>query len=224
MIDAAPTTQRPLHVLILDPFPAAREGLAVHIHRHPDLAICGQTADVSDALQMARMRQTDVVVVAAPPGKGDEVTIIEQFKRQDDRIQFVVWSVFDSPEQMDAAVRAGARGFVLKHDPTERLIRAIRAVCNGESFLLDAVDSSEFDSEPADANADGQSAIDQLSERERETFLLIGEGLDTHAVAERMQVSTKTVETYRARIKQKLKLNNGRELARRAFQWSLQHA
>jgi DNA-binding NarL/FixJ family response regulator len=224
MIDAASPNPRPLQVLVLDPFPAAREGLAVHVHRHPDLAICGQTADANDALQLARMRQPDVVVVAAPPGKGDEVAIVEQFKRLDDRIQLVVWSVFDSPERVEAAVRAGARGFVLKHDPTERLIRAIRSVCSGETFLLDAVDSAEFDADQAEANNDEHSPIEQLSDRERETFLLIGEGLDTHAVAERMQVSTKTVETYRARIKQKLKLNNGRELARRAFQWSLQHA
>jgi DNA-binding NarL/FixJ family response regulator len=207
-------------ILIVDDHPVVREGLALRIGRQPDLEVCGEAGDVAEALQVLGHVRPDVAIIDIALKSGSGLDLIKRVKARDESIRLLVWSMYSETHYAERALRAGALGYITKEQATEKIIEAIRRVLAGKVYL------SEPMAEQLLGRAVGgggeqltRPLLATLSDRELEVFRLIGEGLDTTQIAAQMRLSPKTVETYRARIKEKLHLTSSRELLRQAVQW-----
>jgi DNA-binding NarL/FixJ family response regulator len=145
------------------------------------------------------------------------IELIKKLKIQRSDLPVLVMSMHDESLYAERALRAGARGYIMKEEATDKMLTAIRKVLQGDVYLSDDM-VSRILHRIADGKKEG-SLLDRLSDRELEVFHLIGDGLGTRQIAERMDVSVKTVESYRAHIKDKLKLTTSTEVVRQAVQW-----
>jgi DNA-binding NarL/FixJ family response regulator len=210
-------------VLIVDDHPAVREALALRISRQPDLEVCGEAADIVDALPLIGTTRPDVAVVDISLKSGSGIELIKRIKDRDDRVRIVVWSMHSESLYAQRALRAGALGYVNKDQATEVIVEAIRRVAEGKVWLSDSM-TERFLQQSVGVKSQQtmRTPVDLLADRELEVFSLIGEGMKTSDIADRLHLSIKTVETYRDRIRHKLDLQNGAELSRTATQWVLE--
>jgi DNA-binding NarL/FixJ family response regulator len=211
-------------VLIVDDHPAVREALALRIGRQPDLEVCAEAADTTEALRLAVEVHPDVAVVDITLKTGSGIDLIKRIRDRDDRIRIVVWSMHSESLYAERALRAGALGYVNKDQATDRIVEAIRRVLEGKVYLSEAMANRMLHRAVGGACEEViRSPVDVLADRELEVFHLIGEGMKTAEIAERLHLSVKTVETYRDRIRHKLDLKSGTELAHYATQWVLEN-
>jgi len=208
-------------VLLVDDHPLVRRGLADLIGREPDLEICGEAADVTEALQEIDRAKPDVVVVDLTLKSGHGIDLIEKIRARDDQIRMLVSSMHDEMLFAERVLRAGAMGYVSKQEPPETLLGAVRQVLRGEVYLSVRM-TSRLLHRALGSGLPQESPLQSLSNRELEVFEMIGQGLTTLQIARRLELSRKTIETHREKIKQKLNLKNGAELSRRAVQWVLE--
>jgi DNA-binding NarL/FixJ family response regulator len=209
--------KNPAKVLIVDDHPVVREGLAMLIARQPDLEVCGEAADVSEAVRMAAATNPDVAVVDIGLQTGNGLDLIRRLIARDSELRILVWSMFGERLYAERSLRAGALGYITKEQATDQIIDAIRKVREGNVYLSAAM--AERLLKGAVGPSKGRSSMERLSNRELEVFRLMGNGKDTKEVADIMHVSVKTVETYQGRIKEKLNVRTVRELAQQAAQW-----
>ena len=211
-------------ILIVDDHPAVREALASRIGRQPDLEVCGEAADMSEALRLVADTQPDLVVVDISLKTDSGIDLIKRIKDRNDSVRMLVWSMHSESLYAERALRAGALGYVNKDQATDKIIDAIRRVLEGKVFLSDAMAEKMLHRAVGGGREDvTRSPLDALADRELEVFRLIGQGVKTTDIAERLHLSVKTVETYRDRIRQKLDLSDGTELAHYATQWALEN-
>jgi DNA-binding NarL/FixJ family response regulator len=207
----------------VDDHPVVREGLAIRLSRQPDLQVCGEAADVAEALRLIAGNPPDLAVIDISLKTGNGIDLIKRIKARHPDVRILVWSMYDKTLYAERALRAGAMGYINKGSATDEIIEAIRRVLEGKLYL-----SEPMAEELLTRAVGGRSGtapglpVDTLSDRELEVFQLIGQGLDTVRVAQTMRVSPKTVETYRARIKEKLNLVNSTELIQHAVKWLME--
>src|SRR6516165_493776 len=217
-------TKSRARVLIVDDHPAVREALALRIGRQPDLEVCGEAADMSDALRLIADARPDVAVVDISLKAGNGIDLIKRIKDRNDHIRMLVWSMHSESLYAERALRAGALGYINKDQATDRIVEAVRRVLAGKVWLSDAMAERMLQRAVGERRHEvTRSPLDALADRELEVFRLIGHGVKTAQIAERLHVSVKTVETYRDRIRQKLDLSDGTELAHYATQWVLEN-
>jgi DNA-binding NarL/FixJ family response regulator len=209
-------------VLIVDDHPAVRDGLAVRIASQPDLEVCGEAADVGDALELVESTRPDVVVVDIQLKTGDGLDLVKRLKDRDDSVRILVWSVYPDKLYAERALRAGALGYINKEHTTGRIVDAIRRVRDGKFFLCEEMAESLLSKTVGGTQPADESPIESLSDRELEVFRLIGEGLSTGQIAKRLHLSRHTIDTHRQRIKEKLGLASASELTRAAMRWLLE--
>jgi DNA-binding NarL/FixJ family response regulator len=213
-----------IRVLIVDDHPAVREALALRIGRQSDLEVCGEAADMSEALHLIASTKPDVAVVDISLKTGNGIDLIKRIKDRNDNIRILVWSMHGESLYAERALRAGALGYVSKDQATDRIVDAIRRVDAGKVCLSEAMAERMLQRAVGAAPEKvTHSPIDVLADRELEVFRLIGEGLKTADIAARLHLSVKTVETYRDRIRQKLNQTDGTKLAHYATQWVLEN-
>jgi DNA-binding NarL/FixJ family response regulator len=210
-------------VLIVDDHPAVREALAVRISRSPDLEVCGEAADLTEALHLIDQAPPDVAVIDISLKKGDGIELIKRIKYRDAGVRMLVWSMHSESLYAERALRAGALGYITKEQATDRIVDAIRHVLSGQVYMSSHM-TQEFLRQAVGAPKSpmNQSPLAALSDRELEVFRLIGEGHKTRDIALQLHLSVKTVETYRDRIRDKLNLSDSAEVARVALQWVLE--
>jgi DNA-binding NarL/FixJ family response regulator len=206
-------------VLIVDDHPAVREALALRIGRQPDLEVCGEAADVGDALRLLADARPDVAVVDITLRSGDGLDLIKRVRDRDDHVRVLVWSMHGESLYAERALRAGALGYVNKDQATDTIVDAIRRVRDGKVWLSEAMSERVLRRAVGGALEATPSPLEALADRELEVFQMIGRGVKTAEIAERLHLSIKTVETYRDRIRQKLDLADGTRLAHFATQW-----
>lgn len=212
----------PARILIVDDHPAVREGLSMRIARQPDMEVCGEAADVAEALRLLATAKPDAAIVDIALKTGNGIDLIKRIKTRDDSVRILVCSMYGETVYADRALRAGAMGYITKEHATDKILAAIRQVLAGKIYLSDTMAQKLLHTALGQpAAAAGRAPIEKLSDRELEAFQLFGQGLETTQAAERMRVSPKTVETYCARIKQKLGLTTRTELIRQAVQWAV---
>jgi len=209
-------------VLIVDDHPIVRRGLTEMINQEPDLEVCGEAADTTEALQQVRERNPDVVVVDLSLKSGHGIDLIEQIKAIDERIRMIVSSMHDESLFAERVLRAGALGYLSKQEPAGKLLEAIRQVARGEIYLSPPM-ANRLLYAVVGGNRLDRNPIATLSNRELEVFEMIGQGLATKQIAGKLHLSPKTIETHREKIKSKLNLSNSNELNRRAVQWVLEN-
>ena len=211
-------------VLIVDDHPAVREALALRIDRQPDLVVCGEAADTGDALRLLAEVRPDVAVVDISLKTGNGIDLIKRIKDRDDRVRVLVWSMHGESLYAERALRAGALGYVNKDQATDTIVDAIHRVLEGKVWLSDAMAERMLQRAVGAKVKDlSRSPLDALADRELEVFRLIGQGVKTADIAERLHLSVKTVETYRDRIREKLDLEDGTTLGHYATQWVLEN-
>jgi DNA-binding NarL/FixJ family response regulator len=214
----------PAKVLIVDDHPAIREALALRISAQPDLTVCGEAADVAEALRLAEATAPDVAVLDISLRTGNGLDLLKRLLARDGQLRAVVWSMYGEDLYAERALRAGAMAYVNKGQATAVILEAIRAVLAGKVYLSPAMTERLLKrSVGRDAGEPCGSPLESLSDRELDVFRLIGQGRKTQEIAEQLHLSVKTVETYRDRIRQKLGLEDGAELTRRALQWMLEN-
>jgi len=204
-------------VLIVDDHPIVRQGLSELINHEKDLTVCGQAEDATEAMIAIRSAMPDVAVVDISLKEKNGIELIKDLKNQYPDLPILVLSMHDESLYAERALRAGARGYIMKHEATDKVITGIRAVLNGQIFVSDKMATRMVYKLVGGASAG--SAIDNLSDRELEVFSLIGKGLGTRQIAEKLYLSIKTIETYRSHIKEKLGLASAGELLQYAIQW-----
>jgi DNA-binding NarL/FixJ family response regulator len=209
-------------ILIVDDHPAVREGLAMRIAAQPDLEVCGEAADIPQALELAKTTSPDVVIVDIQLNTGNGLDLIDRLKATDKGVRILVWSMYPDAIYAQRALRAGALGYINKGNTTGRIVEAIRRVRDGKIYL--AEDTAEnLLSQGATGRPGRVSGVEALSNRELEVFRLIGQGLASSQIAKRLSRSTHTIEAHRQSIKRKLNLKTAAELHRSAVQWMLEH-
>ncbi|MGB7747019.1 MAG: response regulator transcription factor [Verrucomicrobiia bacterium] len=208
-----------IKVLLVDDHPLVREGLVNLINQQADLQICGEAGNEPQALELIRIVQPRVAIVDISLESGSGIELIKSIKAMFPAVTVLVLSMHDESLYAERALRAGARGYVMKREAAKKVIEAIRCVLAGQLYVSDkiaALMAEKFVKGRTDASA---SPIEQLSNRELEVFQLLGLGHNTRQIADHLHVGFKTVQAYCARIKEKLKLANATELLREAIRW-----
>jgi DNA-binding NarL/FixJ family response regulator len=205
-------------LLLVDDHPLLRKGLALTLDAEPDFEVVGQAADAEEALDAAPRLKPDVVLVdLSLPGMGG-LELVKHLAAVLPDAKTLVVSRHDESLYADRAIRAGARGYVSKLEAGEKIVEAVRAVLRGSLYLSDEVKDRMLLGAAAGRDPMA-SPLDQLSDRELEVFEMTGKGVETRDIAERLHLSVKTVESYRARIKAKLGLSSATELLQHAVRW-----
>ncbi len=206
-------------VLVVDDHPIVRQGLTQLIGQEADMYVAGGAEDAAGALDAIEKLQPDIALVDISLRETNGIELIKDIKIRHPRLPVLVLSMHQESFYAERVLRAGARGYVTKEEATERLIQAIRQVLSGQVYLSDRM-ASKMLSKLVEGRpgTDGMS-IERLSDRELEVFEFIGHGLTTRQISQRLNRSIKTVESHRANIKRKLKLQNATELLQYAVQW-----
>lgn len=207
-------------VLIVDDHPLMRKGLALALDEQPDLQVCGQAADGEESIDLIAMQTPDLVLVDISLPGINGLELVKRYRAMDAEPDVLVVSRHDELLYAERVIRAGARGYVSKLEAPHVVVRAVREVLAGRVYVSDAVNERLLTriADPRRPLATG-SPLDLLSDRELEVFELTGEGLTAQRIADRLHLSVKTVESYRARIKHKLDIDSASELLRYAVQW-----
>lgn len=206
-------------IVIVDDHPIVRRGLADLINHEDDLLVCGQAADAYEAMDAIEALKPDLAIVDISLKGKSGMEAIMDIKIKHPNLPVLVLSMHDEALYAERALRAGAKGYIMKQEATEKVITAIRKVLGGQVYVSDGMAAKIVNRFAGTVRDAGASAIDRLSDRELEVFRLIGEGYGTRQIAERLHLSIKTIETYRAHIKGKVSLSSAAELLRYAVQW-----
>ncbi|WP_419193889.1 response regulator [Novipirellula herctigrandis] len=210
-------------VLIVDDHPITRDGLAMRIQMESDLEVCGEAEDVVDAMKAIEASQPDVAIIDISLKSGSGIELVKEVHARFPDVRLLVWSMYDESLYAERALHAGAKGYVNKRHVRETMITALRTVLKGDVYLSPEYSAKMFQRLSRGERIDDRAPERALSDRELEVFTHIGEGQKTSDIAESMQLSPNTIETYRSRIKDKLGLNHTAELARVAAQWVLEN-
>ena len=213
-----PMTQKS-KVLVVDDHPLVREWLSNLINQQSDLEVCGEADNAAKALQIIGGVDPAVAIVDISMDGGSGLELIKNIKATHPNVMVIVLSMHDETLYAEPALRAGARGYVMKREATKRVLEAIRSVLAGKLYLSDKMAMMM-----AERFVDGRpnptgSVVEDLSDRELEVFQLLGRGYGTRRIADELHVSIKTVQSFCARIKEKLKLLTAAELLREAVRW-----
>jgi len=209
---------RPARILVVDDHPIVRLGIRQMIEAEPTLSICGEAESMEAALQLAKSSDVDLAVVDLSLKDGSGLELIRTLREMAPRLPVLVLSMHDEQLFAERALRAGAHGYIMKHEAIDGLIGAIQQVLAGRMVVSERVSQRILGRLGSDAFA-SPGPLGQLTDRELEVFELIGLGLSTSAIAERLEVSVKTIETYRANIKVKLDIKDAADLIRFATTW-----
>jgi DNA-binding NarL/FixJ family response regulator len=207
-------------VLVVDDHPIVREGLAQMINREPDLTVCGEAEEMHGALQMTGALKPDILIVDISLNGPDGLDLLKSIRANDPSLPILILSMHDEAIYAERALRAGANGYIMKQEATDKVLVALRRILNREIYVSSRVASKMLQQfVGGSAYAVRHSPVDDLSDRELEVLCLMGDGHATRQIAEKLQLSIKTVESYQAHLKEKLSLKNSRELVQYAIQW-----
>ncbi len=212
-------------IFLVDDHPLVRERLAELIEREPDLEVCGEAEDRREALEAITASQPDLAIIDLSLKSSLGIDLIKDLQAMLPKVRILVVSMQDEMIYAERCIRAGARGFITKQHASRHVMQAIRKVLGDEIFLSDAaakqILSRSFGRPPG---AGYLSSISLLADRELQVFELTGQGQSTRQIADLLGLDVKTIETYRARIKDKLGLKDASELLQRAIAWVHHHA
>jgi DNA-binding NarL/FixJ family response regulator len=206
-------------ILLVDDHPIVREGLTEMINHEDDLTVCGTAEEMNQALDQIEKLKPDLVVLDISLKGSNGIEVLKNIKVRYPKLLVLVLSMHDETLYALRALRAGAAGYIMKQEPAERVVSAIRQVLTGEISLSENMEKKMMKQLVGGRAARTGSPLEDLSDRELEVFRLIGKGYSTRQIAEELHLSIKTIESHRAHIKEKLNLKNAMELVQHAIQW-----
>jgi DNA-binding NarL/FixJ family response regulator len=206
-------------VLLVDDHAVVRYGMAQIISREKDLVVCGEEEDAGKALSAIERLKPDLVIADISLKDSSGLELMRNIKAQCRKLPVLVVSAHDESVYAEVAFRAGAMGYLMKGEPLEKLVTAIRRVLGGNIYVSDALAARMLEHQLRGKPEPGQSPVEGLSDRELEVFQMLGEWKKTSEIAHELHLSVKTIEYYREQIKRKLNLKNSAELTQRATAW-----
>jgi DNA-binding NarL/FixJ family response regulator len=206
-------------VFLVDDHPLVREWLTNLINQQPDLTVCGEADSAPQATQAIAALHPAVAIVDIALKDSSGIELIKGLKQTCPAVAILVLSMHEESHYAERALRAGAKGYIMKRDTTKKVVTGIRQVLEGKMYVSDAVAETLATRYVAGKKLAEGSPVQQLSDRELEVFELLGEGRGTRQIAEALRVSVKTVQAYCARIKEKLNVGSATELLREAVRW-----
>lgn len=215
----ATAKKNPTRVLIVDDHPLLRRGVGQLINNEKDMTVCGEAEDAHKALTAIQDYKPDIAVIDVSLGGTSGIELLKNIKVRWPKLLVLVLSMHDEAVYAQRALRAGAAGYIMKQEATERVLVAIRKILNGEVYLSERLGNRMLNTLVGGRASLSGSPIEELSDRELEVFGLIGQGHGTRPIAEKLHLSVKTIESHRAHIKEKLGLKNATELVHHAIQW-----
>ena len=207
-------------VFLVDDHPLVREWLTNLINQQPDLAVCGETESAPRALQAIAGAQPDVAIVDISLKDSSGIELIKSLKLSHPDVAVLVLSMHDESLYAERALRAGAKGYIMKRETTRKVIEGIRQLLDGKIFVSDSVKEALALRLVENKTQTLRAPVEQLSDRELEVFEMLGQGLGTRQIADALRVSIKTVQAYCARAKEKLNVRSATELLREAIRWN----
>src|SRR3984957_4592431 len=208
-------------VFVVDDHPIVRQGLTLLINREPDLAVCGEAEEMPAALSAIPAAKPDILIVDISLNGPDGLELLKNIRITSPRLPVLILSMHDESIYAERALRAGANGYIMKQEATEKVLVALRRILAGEIYVSDRIANKMLKDYITGSGTLRHSSIADLSDRELEVFRLIGEGHGTRQIAEELHLSVKTVESYQAHIKEKLSLRSAPELMQHAIQWNM---
>lgn len=209
-------------VLLVDDHPIVRQGLAELINQEPDLHVTGQATSAAAAMEMIEREVPDVAIVDISLEDRSGIELIKDLRSRQPELPILALSMHDEALYAERALRAGAKGYIMKQEATEKVMTAIRRVLEGQIYVSDRMAARLLNQFVNAKPGDDDTPLGRLSDRELEIFTMIGKGLGTRDIATKLFLSVKTVEAHREHIKEKLKLKSGTELMRMAVQHALE--
>jgi len=206
-------------LLIVDDHPMMREGLAQLIGHESDLSVCGEAGNATDALGLVEKLRPDLTLVDISLPDKSGLELIKDLHNLHPGLPVLVISMHDESLHAERALRAGARGYIMKQEGGEKMMEAIRQVLAGQIYVSQKMSARILEAFSGRRAKASRSPIERLTDREFEVFRLIGQGVGTRDIARHLSLSVKTVEVHRANIKHKLGLKGATELVRHAVRW-----
>lgn len=214
------TNDKVTKIVVIDDHPLVRERLVELINREPDLKVCGEADDRHPAIELITSTMPDLAIVDLSLKSSLGLELIKDLQSRMPKLLILVVSMQDELVHAERCLRAGARGYITKQEASRHVMHAIRRVLAGEIYLSNIVStqllSRSIGRQPA---PDSDLSTSVLADRELQVFELIGKGHSTRQIADLLLLDIKTIETYRARIKEKLGFKDGSELLQRAIAW-----
>jgi DNA-binding NarL/FixJ family response regulator len=207
-------------ILLVDDHPLVREWLANLINEQSDLHVCGEASNAPQAFELIGTCKPDIVIVDISLEGGSGIELIKSIKATNPGVAMIVLSMHDESLYAERALRAGARGYIMKREATKKILQAIRSVLEGKLYISDKISDAMAEKFVEGRPATISSPTEQLSDRELEIFQLLGHGRNTRQIADHLHIGFKTVQTYCARIKEKLELDNATQLLHEAIRWN----
>ena len=217
MMNIAREASRKFQVLLVEDHPMFREQLAQLIGKEPDMCVCGEADNTQEALCLLQSNPVDIMIVDLTLKGPSGLELLKDLKARDIRVPVLVLSMHDELLYAERVLRVGARGYITKHETSNEVMDAIRKVLSGEVYLGKRMATRVFESFSARPVMEDGVAL--LTDRELEVFELIGRGRTTRQISSSLHLGMSTVETYRTRIKTKLRLENASQLYHEAIRW-----
>jgi DNA-binding NarL/FixJ family response regulator len=208
-------------VLLVDDHPVVRQGLALLIDREADLLVCGEAEGAHTAFHAIETLKPDIVVLDISLSGPDGLDVLKEIRMKTGELPVLILSMHDETIYAERAMRAGANGYIMKQEATEKVLIAIRRILQGDVYLSDRLTNTMLQQFVRGSAPSKTSPLVSLTDRELEVFRLIGEGHGTRRIADELHLSVKTIESYQAHIKEKLALRNARELVQHAIEWTV---
>ncbi len=205
-------------VFLVDDHPIVRRGFQLLLGLEPDCTVCGEADSGPAALERILALKPDVAIVDLSLKASSGLELIKQLRAQSVRTKLLVFTMREESIYAERALRAGADGYVTKEDGTEKAVAAIRTLMQGKRYLSDKL-AEKMMNRLAGDGPENETALEILSDRELEVLEMIGNGLGSREIAEKLHLSIKTVESHREHIKTKLGLQRASELVSYAFNW-----
>lgn len=210
---------QPTRILVVDDHPMIRERLAEIINREADLTVCAEAEDRLTALELVQSTCPDLAIVDLTLKQSDGLDLIKDLRARHPKLAILVVSMHDESLQAERVIRAGARGYITKQEATRKVLSAIRTVLEGNLYLSEKMSLRLAGRVAGRPRAQPGLPIEQLTDSELRVFQLLGQGYGTRRIAQELGIHMRTVETYRARIKEKLNLKDATQLLRSAIHW-----
>ncbi len=208
-------------VLVVDDHPIVRQGLTQLINQESDFVVCGDAGDIPQALNAIEGCKPDIIIVDISLGHTSGIRLIEDLSHNYPELSILALSMHDESIYAERCLKAGAKGYIMKQEPPEKVVSALRKILEGDIYISDKLGTkllNKFVTKRADSSG---SPVELLSNRELEVFQLVGQGLKTRKIAEELNLSVKTVETYIDHIKKKMNFDDSRDLFLHAVQWTM---
>ena len=214
------TAEMRSRVLVVDDHPMTRYGIVRLIAQEPDLVVCGEAENASRALAAVSALKPQVVLADLTMPGGEGLEFIKDVRSLHPEVAVLVVSMHDEALYAERALRAGARGYIMKNEGGAKLVEAIRQVLQGKTYVSENMSGKVLEIFSGRRRREDDTTIGKLTDREFEVFRLLGQGMTTREIGQQLRLGTKTVETHRLHVREKLGLKSGPALIKYAVRWA----